>query len=1080
MSETRKSSRIRTKTSDDAHEVEADVELDVSGMESSSNSENEGNDDEDYEEPSSKKKRKTSSSQSGQSRKRTKSSGSGVRSSSRSATATRQDQETYLETIKDFQPTELFQILATSEDISIDELLRDSLEGYSQDRNHFLQEFINLLLCCCGAVARLESHDVHSNESSNETVGELQLLFQRQKVHEFHLLTSKHNKKKSKYPPLYVNFVEFMFRLMDVANDLQLLYVESDEDDSEISTGPLIIDLLTWLSPLSVCKIRSLRYIATLTLYLFQDFLADHVVDLDKNYLSKLSKQLSVENKKKRPNSKTIEKLESTIAEIQSSKMVTQGIIDNVIKLCFVHRFKDVDETIRCESMVHLATWIKSFPEYFLKVTFLKYFGWLLSDSSVTVRLQVLKILPQLISQHQNKAVDNSAVRQFFERFKERILEIALKDSNIEVRLCAVQVLVEVVSLGYLEDTEVLLISSLIFEDNEIKVSSHGKNSRYLASVAKFIACITEEKFQEFKKNRDLPKQLFDIKASSAVRISIFMNLLNESLVEYLQKTIQIGSDKKIQILFQAAEFLYPYFGSLIRDTCKMLTFEGEFTHTSLEMPTNTNELNNEDNNVENVSSGLLLPTDSNNVILYVTVLHGLSYGGTHMKGQPKFKVAEAVLPHLDQLIKRLPIELSNVLSSVSGIFNLFTFEDWIHTGYEKDIRRIVEKIIKAFNESTLSSKIQDLKYRSFAKTVEQVKKLAFSELDELWLNQVSQLKIHLGKFLQDKLNQDVQNQDDNETISTLYGVFLNKLELLGRVYPVEFEEDLMKLFLDRFVHQLPQLTVRCQLETTQEVHLKLLGLLATWQLQKWVDILEKTSDKDTPSQVPVSSLKAVASILNAFNSIFDALTSDSNDNNGTLSDFLLKWSTSNSFIDIVISLKVFELGVVETEKSWRSALHDNFVPYVTKNANQVLFQVFLYLESLFANESSLQLDRTPQEDVNLNDIKYEGFEGGCEKELLLFTIKLKGLMKLRLLNDGLFTRTTLNKEKLGPLYTKVIEDTIFDQDNKESVQSAHRPKVPRNRPSPEELEPIDEQSQEDEPAEIGMLERDPIDDSEI
>lgn len=1080
MSDMRRSSRIRTKSSQSTQEVEAGADLDISGIESDSDSEEEGRDDDDYEEPSPKKKRKISSSRDEKDRKHVKSGGSGTTSRSKSSITSKRDQETYLETIKDFQPTELFQVLASSEDLSIDELLRDSLEGYNQDRDHFLQEFINLLLCCCGTIARLEVHDVHSNESSNETIGELQLLFQKQKVHEFHLLISKDSRKKSKYPPLYANFVEFMFKLMEVANDLQLLYVESQDDDSNIGTGPLIIDLLTWLSPLSVCKIRSLRYVATLALYLFQDFLTDHVVDLDKNYLSKLSKQLSVENKKKRPNGKTVEKLESTITEIQSSKMVTQGIIDNIIKLCFVHRFKDVDETIRCESMVHLASWIKSFPEYFLKVTFLKYFGWLLSDSSVTVRLQVLKILPQLITQHHNRAVDNSAIRQFFERFKERILQIALKDSSLEVRLNAVQVLVDVASLGYLEDTEILSISSLIFEDNEIKVSSHGKSSRYLASVAKFFACITEEKFQEFTNNRTLPKVLFDIKTSSMIKIGIFMNLLNESLKEYLQKVPQIGSEKKVHILFQAAEFLYPYFGSLIRDICKILTFEGEFTHESLETPAYTDDNNNQENNEENNKSDLFLPINSNNIILYVTTLHGLAYGGAHMRGQPKFRIAETVLPHLDQLIKRLPIELSNVLASILGIFNLFTFEDWIHTGYEKDIHKILGKVIKAFNESTLTSDTHNMKYRSFSETVCQVRKLGFNDLDGLWLNHISHLKIHLGKFLEEKLNNAAQDTENDENINTLYGVFLNKLSLLGKVYPIEFEDNLIKPFLNIFVQRLPQIAANCQLETVQEIHLRLLGLLTTWQLQKWADILEKSSESDSPSQVPEASLQTIKSILDSFNFIFDVLSSDTNDINGTLEDFLLKWSVSNSFIDIVISLKVFELGVSDSERSWRHSLRDTFSSYVTANANHILLQVFLYLESLFANESSEQLNRNPQEDVNLNDIKYNGFGDGCEKELLLFTIKLKGLMKLGLLDDGLFSRINLNKEKLGPLYKSVLEDTIFDQDKKSRIPPADPQNSLKNHYNAEELEPIDEQSQEDEPAKIEMLRNDPIDDSEI
>ncbi|CAI5169413.1 AVN_HP_G0119800.mRNA.1.CDS.1 [Saccharomyces cerevisiae] len=109
-----------------------------------------------------------------------------------------------------------------------------------------------------------------------------------------------------------------MTKLLEVANDLQLLYVESDEDDTQIVTGNL------------VC----FRYISTLTLYLFQDYLTQQAVNLEKNYLAKLSKQLSLEEKKKRPNNKTLEKLESTIAETQGSKVVIDSIIDNIVKLC--------------------------------------------------------------------------------------------------------------------------------------------------------------------------------------------------------------------------------------------------------------------------------------------------------------------------------------------------------------------------------------------------------------------------------------------------------------------------------------------------------------------------------------------------------------------------------------------------------------------------------------------------------------------------------------------------------------------------------------------------------------------------
>ena len=289
--------------------------------ESSSEDDYEDQDDDDYVDTATAKsksrKRKAKSAPKASSSKRPKKKATSHQKSAATHVPThhrsKKDQEQYLEIAKDFQPTELFEILSTSEDVSIEELLREWLETYTENRDQFLQEFINLLLNCCGSVARVEDHDVHSNESSNETIGEIQLLFQRQKLHEFYLLISKENKKRKNFKmgPLYQNFVEFMTKLLEVANDLQLLYVESDEDDTQIVTGNLVLDLLTWLSSFSVCKIRCFRYISTITLYFFQDYLTQQAVNLEKNYLAKLTRQLTLEEKKKRPNNKTLEKLES-------------------------------------------------------------------------------------------------------------------------------------------------------------------------------------------------------------------------------------------------------------------------------------------------------------------------------------------------------------------------------------------------------------------------------------------------------------------------------------------------------------------------------------------------------------------------------------------------------------------------------------------------------------------------------------------------------------------------------------------------------------------------------------------------
>lgn len=1096
MSEVRRSARIRTKPTqeeeitprsgedddcrDTALEIRADENTSVADVlsemdESSEADEDKDNEaeDEDYEEPSMTNKKRARGTPKGSTKRSKSGTVATPKTPSRAATissaGSKKDQDNYLEMIKDFQPTELFEILSTSEDISIDELLRNWLETYATNRDLFLQEFINLLLCCSGALARVEEHDVHSNESSNETIGEVQLMFQRQKIHEFHLLVSKNMRKKSKYQHLYNNFVEFMSRFMDLANDAQLLYAESADEDGEITTSPLVLDLLTWLSSLSVCKLRCLRYISTLTLYLFQDFLTEHVVDLDRNYLSKLSKQLTMEQKKKRSNAKTVEKLELAIVEVQSSKMVTQSIIDNIIKLCFVHRFKDVDNSIRCLSMIHLSIWIKNYPEYFLKVTFLKYFGWLLSDSSAEVRLQVLKILPQLIARHHSRSVDNAAVRQFFERFKERLLEIALKDNNLEVRIHAVDVLVEVVPLGYLEDSEILAISSLIFDDNKVKISSHGKNSRFLAAAAKFFAEVSAERCKEFTKNHDLSEELFDMKKSSVVKIGIFTRLLNESLIAYLEQVPDLDSETKIHILFQAAAFLYPYFGSLLDDLCRILTYDGEYDIPGL-------QAENNENGEEGIGTNdsLLLPDEGGNIILYVTILSGLSYGGTNVRTQPRFRVAEAVLPQLEKLLTQLPIQSSNVLASILGIFNLFSFEDWIHTGYEKSIKKIVEKIIKAFTECSLSCKRTDLKYKCFSETVQHIEQLGLNELDELWLNQITHLKYQLSKFLEEKMSLRGSDVDIDENINTLYGMFINKFVLLGKVYFIEFDHSLLSLFLESYVCQIPAQFDDFDHDTIDEMDFKILTILVSSQLQKWTKILEKSTVNHTVSQSYHPDLHSISAIVETLNRILASL-GKTHDTNYNSNSFLLKWSIANALIDIIISLKVVELGLPESEKFWKNAFKDGFPQLLQEDANPVLLQVFLYLESLCGKEIGVQLDRSPEEDVDLNDLKEGGFSDSVEKQLLLFAIKLKGLIKLGLIKGDIVSRISLNKDKLGSLYASVIDDTIFEQEKKGRIAQNQKQLQLK------EHEPINEQSQQnEESADIDMLQNDPIDDSEI
>ncbi|EDO16153.1 hypothetical protein Kpol_1070p36 [Vanderwaltozyma polyspora DSM 70294] len=1106
MSEVRRSSRLRSRSSNvtsrnsspssdergrSVSVIQTDdntAMTDISDEESSSDEEN-NEVDEDYEEPSRarrSKKRKpkakkavgTKRSKSGRSLKAT--SNDIERPKPVNLGGSKKEQEHYLEVVKDFEATELFSILATAEDISVDELIREWLETYKENRDHFLQEFINLLLCCCGAVARVEEHDVHSNESSNETITEVQILFQKQKMHEFHLLISKNNKRKAKYKNLYDNFIEFMSKIMEIANDMQLLYSES-EDDNEITSNPFVIDLLTWLSSLSVCKIRCLRYVSTLSLYLFQDSLTEYVVEIESKYLSKLTKQLTQEQKKKRPSTKTMEKLEASIEELQSNKAVTEGIIDNIVKLSFVHRFKDIDESIRSESILHLSTWIKHYPEYFLKVTFLKYFGWLLSDSSVDVRLQVLKTLPQLISKHNKKSVDNSAVRQFFERFKERIFDMALKDIDLEVRLNAVNVLIEVAPLGYLEDAEILALSSLIFVNRKVKVSSHSKNSRFLATVAKFFARVTIEKCEEFSSSYDVPESIFGLDSNSLIKIAILVGLLSKSLIYHLQNSEALDSTEKLEILFQAAEFLHPYYGSLIEDICKLLTYDSELSYSFLQL-----ENSDEENSVRET---LLLPDKSENITIYTAILSGLCHGGSIQGTQQKFRIAESVLPYIENLLTYLPVHQINILEPILSIFNIFTFEDWIHAGYEKKLSTIVDKILRIFSECMLDGDSRDLRYKSFSATLETIKKMNLNELNEICINQISYLKLQFQKFLIERMDPNEYEIDFNETIATLYGRYLNKMVLLGKDYELEVDKQLLQSFMENFLSRVPKFFESCSFDTIKLMNFRFLTLIVTWQLHKWTEIIQNSIDTDATVEVSVDVIQMIASIVERLNTTLITTDNDEYINSEKLAEcMLLKLNISTSLMDIVSALKIFDISLPENESSWKESIKENFPYYLHDKVSDILYQIFLYLEAIFSKEIGENIERLAGENVNFNDIENNGVFNNVEAELLLFTIKLKGLIKLKILKGDINERVKLNKDIFGPLFISIVDETIFENNSKKQPhklqKNIHQPEhraVLLSSAGDIESDPIEGSPERTSHhvEDIEMIDNDPIEDSD-
>lgn len=131
----------------------------------------------------------------------------------------------------------------------------------------------------------------------------------------------------------------------------------------------------------------------------------------------------------------------------------------------FVHRYRDLDYNIRAECVRSIGHWFKKYPEHFLNASYLRYVGWVLSDTNTHVRLEAVRSLSSVYSQVEY----TGNLMHFTERFKPRLLEMATSDIELSVRVAVIQVLAAIDTQSLLEEEEREKLCLLVF-DEEVKV----------------------------------------------------------------------------------------------------------------------------------------------------------------------------------------------------------------------------------------------------------------------------------------------------------------------------------------------------------------------------------------------------------------------------------------------------------------------------------------------------------------------------------------------------------------------------------------------------------------------------------
>ncbi|KAJ7628572.1 hypothetical protein FB45DRAFT_834497 [Roridomyces roridus] len=321
------------------------------------------------------------------------------------------------------------------------------LESLDDSPNLALAELINCVLRACGCNESLNSDQAVDYDGVVDVLDDFTEGLKKEQNPTTYPLTSKLPVFKKFRKSLH----EFLERLITAAASLGTLY-----------TSELIPTIQAWVIAMSSSQIRSFRHTATFVALEVESALCDVAAAVEKE--AEMTARQREGEKRRAKNNKSAgddsnKNLEAKATEIRGRRDKLKEFIKDFIDGLFVHRYRDLDPTIRADCTLALGTWFTKHPAHFLDATYLRYIGWVLSDGAAAVRLAALKALTGVYSQRTYAP----QVHHFTERFKGRLLEMAACDVDATVRVAVIGVL-EHLGATTLEEDEREKVALCVFD----------------------------------------------------------------------------------------------------------------------------------------------------------------------------------------------------------------------------------------------------------------------------------------------------------------------------------------------------------------------------------------------------------------------------------------------------------------------------------------------------------------------------------------------------------------------------------------------------------------------------------------
>ena len=271
------------------------------------------------------------------------------------------------------------------------------LQRYEKNNVNAMCEMVNLVLQLTGCKAKVTVHDIEDVDNIPNKLSDLQDEYQEVSITDYPLISKL--KEYATFRPAVVDFFSAVIRTMHNSSGLY-------EDT------PLFDNIQTWVDTMSSAGIRPFRHTATFISLTMSSALCQVAHDLESS-ISLSRRQAETESKKKKVNQARVKSMQQKTEADEKKLATVENILKDEFDVVFVHRYRDVDPKIRIECVTAMGNWILTYRKMFLEGQYLRYLGWVLSDTVAHTRSEVVKQLKLLFKNPGNIG----SLRAFTDRF---------------------------------------------------------------------------------------------------------------------------------------------------------------------------------------------------------------------------------------------------------------------------------------------------------------------------------------------------------------------------------------------------------------------------------------------------------------------------------------------------------------------------------------------------------------------------------------------------------------------------------------------------------------------------------------